>query len=54
MDGQPKNPVTQADKARIMGKQAEKYPDGNIPKDTFAARIQAAADKHTAEGRTDK
>ena len=54
MDGQPKNPVTQADKSRIMGKQCEKYADGNIPKDSFAARAQAAADRHTAAGRTNK
>ena len=54
MDGQPKNPVTQGDKSRIMGKQSEKYADGNIPKDSFPARVQAAADRHTAAGRTNK
>ena len=47
MDGQPKNPVTQGDKSRIMSKQSEKYADGNIPKDSFPARVQAAADSLT-------
>lgn len=54
MDRGPKNPVTQGDKSRIMSTQSEKYEDGNIPKDSFAARAQAAADKHTHEGRTSK
>lgn len=54
MDQAPKNPVTQEDKSRIMKGQAKNYDDGNIPKDSFAARAQAAADKHTHEGRTNK
>ena len=54
MDGQPKNPVTQKDKSRIMAGQAKNYGDGNIPSGSFGARAQAAADKHTASGRTNK
>ena len=54
MDRQPKNPVTQGDKARIMAGQAKNYQDGNIPSGSFGARAQAAADKHAASGRTNK
>ena len=54
MDRQPKNPVTQADKSRIMSSQSKNYGDGNIPSGSFGSRAQGAADKHTASGRTNK
>ena len=54
MDGQPKNPVNQGDKSRIMSSQSKNYGDGNIPSGSFGSRSQSAADKHTAAGRTNK
>ena len=48
MEKEPKNPTSQKDKSRIMSTQSAKYEDGNIPKDSFAARAQAAADRNTA------
>ena len=56
MDRQPKNPVTPKDKARIMSGQSKNYGDGNIPRVWvwFGARAQAAADRLTASGRTNK
>jgi hypothetical protein len=54
MDGQPKNPVTQEAKSRITSTQSKNSDDGNTHKGSFPARTQAAADKHTAAGRTTK
>ena len=54
MDRQPKNPVTQSDKSRIMSSQSKNYGDGNIPSGSFGSRAQGAADRHTASGRTNK
>ena len=54
MDRNPKNPVTQGDKSRIMSSQSKNYPTGEIPKDSFGSRAQGAADRHTNDGRTTK
>jgi len=47
-DGQPKNPMTKEDAARIQSAYAKEH-DGKVDKGTFPARAQAAADKHENE-----
>ena len=47
-DGQPKNPTTKEDAARIQSAYAKEH-DGKVDKGTFPARAQAAADKHENE-----
>ena len=44
-DGEPKNPMTKEDSARIQSSYAKKH-GGKVDKGSFPARAQAAADKH--------
>ena len=44
----PKNPMTKEDAARIQSAEAKKH-GGGVPKGSFPARAQAAADKHENE-----
>ena len=44
----PKNPMTKDAAARIQRNEAKEH-GGGVPKGSFAARAQAAADKHENE-----
>ena len=54
--GEPENPMTKEDAARIQSSYAEQH-GGKVDKNSFPARAQAAADKHenkSKEGGTEQ
>ena len=48
MSDEPKNPMTQEAKGRIMSNEA-KQNDGKVEKGSFGARAQSAADKNAQQ-----